>query len=182
MRLRRSSPAIRMRRWIRQRLRPPSTLSSRVASGPRNMRQPLRLHPDSVGAGVTAFTSASTRSRSDSLLLSYVVTGDIGGIVMPPAVAAARGNRLWQHTCFEAFVRASSGAGYYEFNFSPSTQWAAYRFERLPKRDVRGGRNQRARRSKCDRAPTATHCRPRWNWIACRTCHAKRCGASDCRQ
>ena len=38
------------------------------------------------------------------------------------------GDELWRHTCFEAFVRASSGAEYYEFNFAPSTQWAAYRF------------------------------------------------------
>ena len=37
-------------------------------------------------------------------------------------------DELWQHTCFEAFVRASSGSEYYEFNFSPSTQWAVYRF------------------------------------------------------
>src|SRR5262249_32832545 len=35
---------------------------------------------------------------------------------------------LWNHTCLEAFVRASAGNEYYEFNFAPSTQWAAYRF------------------------------------------------------
>ena len=40
----------------------------------------------------------------------------------------ARSDELWQHTCFEAFVRASSGDEYYEFNFAPSRQWAAYRF------------------------------------------------------
>jgi hypothetical protein len=44
-------------------------------------------------------------------------------------VAAARADELWQHTCFEAFVRPSAGPGYYEFNFSPSTQWAAYGFD-----------------------------------------------------
>jgi hypothetical protein len=49
-------------------------------------------------------------------------------IRMPPVVAAARSHELWRHTCFEAFVRASSGGEYYEFNFAPSTQWAAYRF------------------------------------------------------
>jgi hypothetical protein len=35
---------------------------------------------------------------------------------------------LWRHTCFEAFVRTSPGEAYYEFNFAPSTQWAAYHF------------------------------------------------------
>ena len=43
-------------------------------------------------------------------------------------MAAARSDGLWQHTCFEAFVRGLSGTEYYEFNFAPSTQWAAYRF------------------------------------------------------
>ncbi len=72
---------------------------------------------------------------------------------MPPVTAPARADELWQHTCFEAFVRASPGAAYYEFNFAPSTQWAAYRFERLPKRDERCERDQRARASRCNRAP-----------------------------
>ena len=36
---------------------------------------------------------------------------------------------MWQHTCFEAFARGSSGTAYYEFNFAPSTLWAAYRFD-----------------------------------------------------
>jgi len=47
---------------------------------------------------------------------------------MPPVVVTSRSDQLWRHTCFEAFVRASAGASYYEFNFAPSTQWAAYRF------------------------------------------------------
>ena len=61
-------------------------------------------------------------------MLSYIVTGKMNDVRMPPVMTAARSDDLWQHTCFEAFVRASSGTEYYEFNFSPSTQWAAYRF------------------------------------------------------
>jgi hypothetical protein len=45
---------------------------------------------------------------------------------MPAVAAPARIDELWRHTCFEAFV--SAGVAYYEFNFAPSTQWAAYRF------------------------------------------------------
>ncbi len=45
-----------------------------------------------------------------------------------PVIESARCDELWRHTCFEAFVRAWSGSEYYEFNFAPSTQWAAYRF------------------------------------------------------
>jgi len=47
---------------------------------------------------------------------------------MPTVTAPTRTDGLWRHTCFEAFVRASPGAAYYELNFAPSTQWAAYRF------------------------------------------------------
>jgi hypothetical protein len=69
------------------------------------------------------------RSCAGSLLLSYLVTGRISDLRIPPAVAAARTDELWRHTCFEAFVRTSLGPAYYEFNFAPSTQWAAYRFD-----------------------------------------------------
>jgi hypothetical protein len=62
------------------------------------------------------------------LVLHYCVTGRIGSLRFPPVTAAARTDELWQHTCFEAFVGTSPGPGYYEFNFAPSTQWAAYRF------------------------------------------------------
>jgi len=61
-------------------------------------------------------------------VLSYVVTGEIGDLRLPPRSAPARADELWRHTCFEAFLRPSPGAAYYEFNFAPSTQWAAYGF------------------------------------------------------
>jgi len=44
-------------------------------------------------------------------------------------MAASRADELWRHTCFEAFIRRPADPAYYEFNFSPSTQWAAYRFD-----------------------------------------------------
>jgi hypothetical protein len=42
---------------------------------------------------------------------------------------ARRADRLWEHTCFECFVRIDGADDYFEFNFSPSQQWAAYRFD-----------------------------------------------------
>lgn len=92
------------------------------------MRQFLKPHPDSPCVAVAKIEVEVVRPRPDCLKLSYIVTGQMSGIHMPAVVAASRGEELWQYTCFEAFVRASSGSGYYEFNFSPSTQWAAYRF------------------------------------------------------
>ena len=92
------------------------------------MRQLLKLHPDSRSFAATHIEVEIARRRADSLVLSYIVTGKIGEIRMPPVMAAARSEELWRHTCFEAFVCASSGSEYYEFNFAPSTQWAAYQF------------------------------------------------------
>jgi hypothetical protein len=92
------------------------------------MRQILRLHPDSRCSAATHVEVEVMRPGAGSLVLCYCVTGTIANLRIPPAAAAARADDLWQHTCFEAFVRTSPDAGYYEFNFAPSTQWAAYRF------------------------------------------------------
>ena len=93
------------------------------------MRQLLSQHPDSRCFAAARVEVGVARPRADHLVLSYSVTGKMSDIRIPPVMAAARTDGLWQHTCFEAFVRASSGPSYYEFNFAPSTQWAAYRFD-----------------------------------------------------
>ena len=92
------------------------------------MHKLLRPHPDSPGLAAARVEVAVTRPRADRLVLSYMVTGQLSDIRLAPAMPAARADGLWQHTCFEAFVRAASGPAYYEFNFAPSTEWAAYRF------------------------------------------------------
>jgi hypothetical protein len=92
------------------------------------MRQALRLHPDSHCFAATNIEVDVARPHAGGLLLSYVVTGKIGDLRLPPVVTAARTDELWRHTCFEAFVGSSADAAYYEFNFAPTTQWAAYRF------------------------------------------------------
>src|SRR5215475_6500850 len=92
------------------------------------MRRSLRLHPDSRCPTAAQVDVVVGDQHAGSLFLSYVVTGKLNEIRMPPVVANSRSDELWQHTCFEAFVRGSAGTGYYEFNFAPSTQWAAYRF------------------------------------------------------
>jgi hypothetical protein len=93
------------------------------------MRHTLRLHPDSLCAAATRIEADIARPRPGTLILSYVVSGRISDLRMPPVMAPARTDELWHHTCFEAFVRPSTGPAYCEFNFSPSTQWAAYGFD-----------------------------------------------------
>jgi hypothetical protein len=93
------------------------------------MRLALKLHPDSFGSAATQVEAEVVRPQAGTLVLSYFVTGKIGDLRIPGVVTAARADGLWQHTCFEAFVRTMPEEEYYEFNFSPSTQWAAYRFD-----------------------------------------------------
>ena len=61
--------------------------------------------------------------------LRFHVDCEPGSLILPAYVAnGPRADGLWQTTCFELFVRHPDQRGYFEFNFSPSTQWAAYRF------------------------------------------------------
>jgi hypothetical protein len=46
---------------------------------------------------------------------------------VPPEQGSHRADELWRTTCFELFLAGPDGT-YREFNFSPSGQWAAYRF------------------------------------------------------
>jgi hypothetical protein len=93
------------------------------------MRLALRLHPDSLSLAATHIDVDVGRSHAGSLVLYYFVTGKIEGLRLPPLAPAVRAEELWQRTCFEAFVRCEASDIYYEFNFAPSTQWAAYQFD-----------------------------------------------------
>jgi hypothetical protein len=93
-----------------------------------DMTLTLKRHSDSGCVAATRIEVDVARACVGSLVLSYVVHGDIGALRLPTVTAPARHDELWQHTCFEAFVGTAAGAAYYELNFAPSTQWAAYRF------------------------------------------------------
>ena len=92
------------------------------------MRLALKLHPDSLCEAVTAIEVNVARSGPGGLVLRYFVTGKIGELRLPAMTFPGRADRLWEHSCFETFVRAAGDAAYYEFNAAPSMQWAAYRF------------------------------------------------------
>ena len=63
------------------------------------------------------------------LRFSYRLRGELAAIAIPHRVPARRAERLWEHTCFEAFVAPGAGERYFELNFSPSTEWAAYELD-----------------------------------------------------
>ncbi len=91
-------------------------------------RAELTLHQDSRCWAVGRIEVGVERPRDRTLTLAYLLTGETSGLRLPPIGASARADELWRHTCFEAFIQVPDGGGYYEFNVSPATQWAAYRF------------------------------------------------------
>lgn len=77
-----------------------------------------------------AFTvdASAAPSADGGLLLHYRIGGDLDGLRLPAGRPGGPADGLWRHTCCEAFVAAVDAPEYREFNFSPSGQWAAYRF------------------------------------------------------
>jgi hypothetical protein len=91
------------------------------------MPELLKIHPNVPCRAAIQIEAAITRPRSYCLELSYVITGHVEELSLPPATAAKPVDELWRHSCFEAFIRTTQ-TEYYEFNFSPTGAWAAYRF------------------------------------------------------
>jgi len=95
----------------------------------------LLRHPDCPPSPIREIRVDAVRLADGRLSFVYGAAGDIGRARIPAAAASERTDGLWRHTCFEAFVRPADGEAYFEFNFAPSGQWAAYRFD-----SRRGGR------------------------------------------
>lgn len=95
----------------------------------------LHCHPATpVGCALDAAVAVSW--VPEGLRLTYTVSGDTASLRIPPPTEPGPADGLWQHTCFEAFVATDGDVAYREFNFSPSGQWAAYRFASERQRDT----------------------------------------------
>lgn len=92
------------------------------------MRHALKNHASTPTEAVALLTVDVTRQKNGRLSLHYAVSGEIGAILIPPERTPARTDNLWKHTCFEVFIASGTAQAYREFNFSPSTEWAAYQF------------------------------------------------------
>ena len=88
----------------------------------------LHCHPDTPCTAVESIKSALSWKHGRLLTITYVLNGIVDHLRIPPYRSARRVDDLWQHTCFELFIGAKYDAEYYEFNFSPSGEWAAYGF------------------------------------------------------
>ena len=91
---------------------------------------PLLAHPDIPSGAVRRVAACAALAGPGLLQFRYVLEADPQRVLIPPSLAdAGRTDKLWAHTCFEAFVGLPGSPRYLELNFSPSGQWAAYGFD-----------------------------------------------------
>lgn len=88
----------------------------------------LTPHLSSPKSPIRSIGADIRLSESAALIIRYWAKGSIADVSIPPIEQPARADELWRHTCFEAFLGRADSDAYFEFNFSPSTRWAAYRF------------------------------------------------------
>ena len=89
----------------------------------------LVCHPDTP-CGAVERIEVKVERDANAIGLTFQLFGNLSAIRLPAPEAPTRGANLWEHTCFEAFVMQPGRSDYLEFNFSPSRQWAIYRFDR----------------------------------------------------
>jgi hypothetical protein len=87
----------------------------------------LLQHPPPPDAAVRRI-DAEHEARGEVLRRRFRLEGAIPRLALPAPAGTRRRDGLWQHSCFEAFLQPDGSDHYYEFNFSPSGEWAAYRF------------------------------------------------------
>lgn len=87
-------------------------------------------HADLAVQGI----EVSIHQEGENLAIAYRVQAPTALLRIPSAVAKPqRLDDLWQHSCFEIFLRTGA-TNYQEYNFSPSGDWAHYRFADIRQR------------------------------------------------
>jgi len=88
----------------------------------------LTCHPSTPCAAVRSLDVEVERQPAGALRLTFRLVGQLDRLRIPAVGAPRIGARLWEHTCFEAFVAVADTAAYHEFNFAPSGAWTVYAF------------------------------------------------------
>ena len=88
----------------------------------------LAAHRSTPNEAVRALSALVRMEDPDLLVFDYLLDADLSRVRVPLPAAGAHADALWEHTCFEAFLAPADAPGYHELNFSPSGDWAIYRF------------------------------------------------------
>jgi hypothetical protein len=88
----------------------------------------LSCHPATPPVSAKHIDVDIRTSPKGRLFARFSLECDTGSLMLPEPHASRRSDRLWETTCFEIFMKAAGESRYFEYNFSPSTEWALYRF------------------------------------------------------
>ncbi|MEP9357206.1 DOMON-like domain-containing protein [Sphingomonas sp. KR3-1] len=86
-------------------------------------------HPDTPAKAVPSVLCSLSWQDAGHWVAGFIVGAPSEALALPTPTRPARTDGLWQRTCFELFLRDPESGAYLEFNFSPSGEWAAYRFD-----------------------------------------------------
>ena len=89
----------------------------------------LAAHPTTQSEAIKSLDVQVSVPSPGIVTLGYALQADMSRLRVGPEGAPGPADHLWKHTCFEVFIQPSGSRGYYEFNFSPTKQWAVYRFD-----------------------------------------------------
>lgn len=87
----------------------------------------LMPHSETRWTGIDCIDVTVIRRSENEVHLRYYVECTLDHLVLSDPVSPERTDGLWRTTCFELFV-SRPDSRYLEYNFSPSSAWAAYRF------------------------------------------------------
>jgi hypothetical protein len=93
----------------------------------------LSAHPDHSPKSIKILEVQLSRVRDshvlkkDRLMLQFRADCALHELRLSPPRPPLRRDGLWQTTCCELFIKGE-GESYTEYNFAPTSEWAAYRF------------------------------------------------------
>lgn len=95
-------------------------------------------HPDFPPAALANVAFSFVWKNAGEWAFDFILPVPPAALRLPGPAVPKRTEGLWEHTCFELFLMEPASGTYFEFNFSPSGQWAAYRFDsyRAGRRDL----------------------------------------------
>jgi hypothetical protein len=95
---------------------------------PNSQHVKLLCHTAVASPTIHGIDATVSCNAATGISVTYLLAANTRQVRIPSHAAPRRANGLWQHTCFEVFVGFKDRPAYYEFNFSPSREWAAYAF------------------------------------------------------
>jgi hypothetical protein len=89
----------------------------------------LAAHPKTLPRAVENLSFKFAWTGAGRWVLEFHTSAPASSLMLPALAEPTRADELWKHTCCELFLLDPAHGSYFEFNFSPSGRWAAYRFD-----------------------------------------------------